>query len=788
MKRFKTNLKYIMFGAIALAMAACADENVTGGNDSNPDISESSLNKASYTMGGGDQSRAFNFGSVGKNTRSISDFQMPQMPSVPAEAVELSASNSNNATIKASGTYNSYWFNAPNQPTSIYVTGQLQIGFNGSGSGITVYVLPGGKLEIMNDNIATGISIYNWGTLTSTGNLSLNTNPIFSNTRLEFPGTLTFPTGAQFYCKEETVAKKLYVNSGAKVESCAFIIGDEDNYPTADTWGNIDWNAEGVIEFGGGNLEFHTSYIEAGFIKFNSNNNLHLSLEDNGRINTKYLQVDPKQNDQMIVTLGSKAVVCAKEIFLQQNFQQNEEKLLPNFGAGVAVQDVQYIHENGNNNSPSDYDIPTDGGINNPDFTMESSHCSPGYGDQPTTPEPSLDLITDVKSPTHDHDADKPGEVGSKPRRHLSATSLTFDGNGNIYASYHMRGGNWGGDTYDKNDIEGCIERWSFDGNEINIGNWMWTNEFDFNHIILDGSDIITVGHKGGEKTIEGNNGQSYTDYGGIIGKLPVSNFFNYYVDADEYKEENFQYKYLTTEVPLMGDYENESGNVTNQKVDYKSAGDGNCVVRVGEDEYFVATSAGYGKINASDFSRIKDENGNVQFVSTPGSAKYLVENNGEVNVFYLNDRAVNGSEQTTSFGATLAKMNTSAFPTAGTTLPMPNVSPVDGKNVIAVDGNDVYACLSNGGLAKNAQVFKTFGENRSVNGVAVDNDYIYVANGSYISVLDKSGNVVVERKGKTENVSANFVEVKQIDGVRYIFVAFGQEGIKVFRLNIPGE
>ena len=778
-------LKHLLFGGLALAMASCADDAINNGNG-NVNDPTTSLSTAKYTVGGGDQSRAINFASTGGNTRSISSFQMPQMPSVPSEAVELSKSNSSDAIIVASGTYNGHWFNAPNQETFIYVTGTLKMGFNGSGSGITVYVLPGGKLEIMNDNLATGINIFNWGELTSSGNLSLNTNPIFSDVMLEFPGTLTFPEGAQFYCKEETVAKKLYVNSGAKVESCAFIVGDEANYPTPDAWGNIAWDAEGVIEFGGGNLDFHTSYIQAGYIKFNSNNNLHLSLEDNGRIDTKYLQIDIKQNDQKIVTLGSKAVVCAKEIFLQQNFQSNEEKLLPNFGLGVAVQDVQYIHENGNNNNPSDYDISTAGGINNPDFSMESANCSPGYGDS-TDPEknPSLDLVADVESPTHDHDIDK----NDPNRRHLSATSITFDGEGNIYASYHMRGGNWGNDTYDKDDIEGCIERWNFSTEGIEIGNWMWTYEFDFNHIILDGNYVITVGHKGGDKEIVGDNNQKYTDFGGIIGRMPAA-IWSQNWDADQVlTREDFAYKYLTTEVPLYADFENESGNVTNQKVDYQSAGDGNCVVRYG-DNYFVATSAGYGIIKAEDFSRIKDAEGNVLFTSTKGSAKYLVENDGVVNVLYLNDRATGGSTATTSFGATLATMNSQNFPKGEVTTKgmAANVSPVDGKNVIAVNNGVVYACLSKGGLQIGDKVI-TFSDeedgSRSVNGVAVDGQYIYVANGSYLTVLDKATHqVVVERKGNTNNVSANFVEVKELNGVKYVFVAFGQDGIKVYKFN----
>lgn len=308
----------------------------------------------------------------------------------------------------------------------------------------------------------------------------------------------------------------------------------------------------------------------------------------------------------------------------------------------------------------------------------------------------------------------------------------------------------------------------------------MWTNEFDFNHIILDKDKniVITVGHKGGEKEINGTNGK-YTDFGGIIGKMPTGVWAQDWDADDELSRDDFEYKYLTTEVPLY-----DKINPT-LKVDYESAGDGNCVIKVGE-RYFVATSAGYGVID-SNFKRIKDNDGEVLFTSTPGSSKYLVEDNGQIYLMYLNDRAENGSQQNTKFGATLATMSVNQFPTTTTT--MGDVTPVDGKNVIAVDNGVVYACLSMGGLQIGGKIIPADDLHGAVNGVAVDDEFIYVANGNFISVLDKTTHkVVVERKGNTEKVSANFVEVHNIDGQKYIFVAFGQDGIKVYKYKPTGK
>ena len=752
-----------------LAMISCSKDaaNPEGGSPNLPE--EVQLSKASYKVGGGDQDRVNNFVYAGFGTRSTTGFEMPAMPTDEEinahNPKELSSFDSAYSYFIVTGDYNDTWVNAPNQPSTLYVKGNFKGAFNGGNW--TVYVLPGGSFEYIGENIPSSNAIYSYGKFTTRGNFSTNGGTVCLLGDTYINGVLTCPSGGRFYCDGTTYAKRININSGATVESCSFIVGDEDtdaNYLKGNA-PNFDWDATGVIEFEGG-VNFHVSYLKAGYIKLNSNNNLHITLEDNGRIDTKYLQIDPKQNDQKFVTSGSTAVVCASEIYLNQAFQNDEEKLLPNFAVGVHLQDVVTIEEpawpENIKYTPERYTIPSYGGINNPDFSMKGNLCSPGYGDQGPEPEPSLDLITQVKSPTHDHDSDKPEE------RHLSATSLTFDGNGNIYASYHMRGGNWANDKYDKDDIEGCIERWSFNGEQIEIGNWMWTNEFDFNHIILDVDKVITVGHK--------------EDKGAIIGKMPTGVWEHNWNADDELSRDDFEYKYLTTEVPL-----NDKINPT-LKVDYENAGDGNCVIKVGE-RYFVATSAGYGVID-SNFKRIKDDNGDVLFVSTPGSSKYLVEDNGQIYLMYLNDRAENGSQQNTKFGATLATMSVNQFPsTTPTTKSLGDVTPVDGKNVIAVDNGVVYACLSMGGLQIGGKIIPADDLHGAVNGVAVDDEFIYVANGNFISVLDKTTHkVVVERKGNTEKVSANFVEVHNIDGQKYIFVAFGQDGIKVYKYKPTGK
>ncbi|MCH5178023.1 MAG: hypothetical protein J1F25_08360, partial [Prevotellaceae bacterium] len=397
---------------------------------------------------------------------------------------------------------------------------------------------------------------------------------------------------------------------------------------------------------------------------------------------------------------------------------------------------------------------------------------TPDEEEEPT--EPELELVGSIESPTHDHDADK----NDPNRRHLSATCIDVDNNGVFYVTYHMRGGygsgeHYAGDTFDKDGVEGCIETWTIAKDEttnnsnIQLGSYMWTNDFDFNHLILDGNNIVTVGHRDNK--------------GAIIGRLPK--FYEDY-DAKEnnasgYSEE-FKFKYLTTAEPLMG--EGKDGEI---KIDYKNAGDGNCVIKV-NNEYWVATYEGYGRLNA-DFSRIKDEAGNVAFQPTPGSAKYLIEKDGDIAVLFLNERPT--STATAQSSATLATISKSTFPFNGTTSVLKSyVQPVDGKNVIAWNGVDLMACLGKGGLNINNNIY-TFGEDKAenetepVNGIAYDSDYIYVAAGSHLRVLDSATKKEVTHT-TLPGMSANYIKLATINGEKYIAVAFGQAGIKVFQLK----
>lgn len=140
-------------------------------------------------------------------------------------------------------------------------------------------------------------------------------------------------------------------------------------------------------------------------------------------------------------------------------------------------------------------------------------------------------------------------------------------------------------------------------------------------------------------------------------------------------------------------------------------------------------------------------------------------------------------------------------------------VAPIDGKNVLfmpSVGENQYYAALGKAGLYFKNNNSGQFGKsdtgnldfgNRPVNGVFVDDGintehhhgFIYVCNGSKLSIFNryKLDEVTSYNLPSDADGSANYVVVRTAEEVnqdgtydRIITVAFGQEGIKIFRFH----
>ena len=129
-------------------------------------------------------------------------------------------------------------------------------------------------------------------------------------------------------------------------------------------------------------------------------------------------------------------------------------------------------------------------------------------------------------------------------------------------------------------------------------------------------------------------------------------------------------------------------------------------------------------------------------------------------------------------------------------TIPLGSIQPEDGKSVVWVKNNLAWVAMGYAGLKAfdintGALVHTLSPSNMSpesvTNGVSVDDDYVYVANGSgglYLCTItpgQQELNVVgVYQYG----ASANYVMAKN----NYIFIANGREGVKILHKIFPGD
>ena len=217
-----------------------------------------------------------------------------------------------------------------------------------------------------------------------------------------------------------------------------------------------------------------------------------------------------------------------------------------------------------------------------------------------------------------------------------------------------------------------------------------------------------------------------------------------------------------------------------------------NCVERIGDELVTISgyTDGGINKFALDDVS--SQEKKFINAASENFQGKYVYYNKTNGKVVTLND---------TSKGI-VTIYNASMQPESS--FEVGAINPVDGKNVCICDDNYIYVCKGQNGFGvydyKGNQVG---GSKKHTNGVDVDNDFIYLAAGDGLAILDKHA-TYVDVDGNTYNrtikkfhytgrgatsvtdqttvkESANFVK-KGPDG--RIYVAYGMYGLQIYELN----
>ena len=334
--------------------------------------------------------------------------------------------------------------------------------------------------------------------------------------------------------------------------------------------------------------------------------------------------------------------------------------------------------------------------------------------------------------------------IANYDRDTQSATAIVPTADNKVYVSYHTNGTEFGG----------SIDVAEMNGEQLTLKQRVQQAEagatYDFNHLNVINSKLYLAGSaKGKDGKQFGGATVSYAAIGGD-GTLNVTE------------------------------------GLSTVALDNTVKGDANCVVPFGNN-IAVASTLGYSIYDPTlKEGTLTKTTGKAKFVAVNGTSLVGLNYTSEITA---GDAEVQGEVQV--FDNSMKQ--TSSFNVGA-------IAPNNGKNMIAIDSNGrIYVCKSAKGLMcyengspawasewttpvshgeGNVSVDKRQGY---INGVAVDDNYVYVAAGAYgLVVLTKDGKEVTHKRIGTSGNSANYVAVK--NGL--IYVAYGKGRIQVFKLT----
>lgn len=829
MKAF--NIKLATFSFAALLLASCSDSNNDNGTEGssimNPNIVGSTV--VSTTDAQTLATQVTNYkkkaASTTKATRTIDAsntdifegvIDMPAEPVVPAEAIDLvsapqwTALSGNVFKISSGNIALTNQFQMSNTAT-IYVESGATLTYNYWDGGYKIIVLKGGKLVDSYGNATKLCDIDNYGTIEfsqdridinhtfrTSKNLNVAGKYLAISGKAYFGGNVTtkalYPGGSTTNIKGDL---QLGENEGLKLDAVNEVPTkmNVDGKITAKrlelTNGSILYSGCGAVineeVYITDNTALHAKYLKCS--KFTQNSGAKLILSDQSYINCsgEFASYNNDTSYSILEGDDAKAVIKADKFFFNNGAPQNDDageeyflvKMFSTPGknnpqivadgtfyvngqkANVRFTDANMFVTNGVTKNEVVINPTTDCG--NPGWTNPNPKPSPEPEPEPNptptpkpeptpNPKPGLDLISSVE-PEHTHN--------------ISATGI-MPLNGYLYMSYHTNQNQKDNADYSHG---GCIEVMSpVKDDQAELKQYIYDSarDLDFNHILATklNSDEYKIFLPG-----------SSNKKGAMLAYMDIRKD---HMLADESMEiTSKEGDEVTIKQPL---------NYIQLKPatgDYKGY-DENCVVyNDNTNHLIVATTEGYTVYDATTMNE-------VETYSKPGKAKHLAIGNGKIVGLYLNER---NKDTKIGIPATIEIINekTEDFNDTKTFDTNVKIEPNDGKNVIAVKDNKIYACLSSAGL----YVYDMNGNEQwhyqmpspknkegkwkaLCNGCFVDNKYVYLAYGSYgIVVIDKNTHKVIAHRA-LEN-SANYITVH--DG--YIYVAYGRSRMQVFKLNL---
>lgn len=653
-----------------------------------------------------------------------------------------------------------------------YIAGDLTISGTGNDNPMEIHILNGGKLtdnsiiqskttiylygggDILQANQNAQKNIHIEGTLIATGNLS------HDDVDMEILGDC-YTTGKIHGKNVTLVGGEVYAGCAVTAKEQIYLTGETSHIsagyvsaPKIELAGGqgTSGNKLEILLRAGGYLHATES------LNLKNYDNIHLYAIDGqaAMVHTDVLDVN---GTELIGTFSNVAVKYNKQIGTQEAGEDGIVHLV--FSESVKENgEITYEFEESDDEcapitiiDPNDPDEPKNPGTTTP------VNPGPDPNTPPVTPDPNTPVLENIGSiepvPGHEHP--------------ISATCIFANGK-DAYLSWHTQGPKF----------HGCIEYITVDNGTVTLNSYLETSPandeygaIDFNHVIFDNNKIFVAG--------------DHPKKGGILGWIHCN---------------NGAFATGNVELNLKELYNGQGGS-------------GNCIIRNG-DYYQVASVKGFETYNVNDFNIGAKSNKAVarlaaydfdpagESASGRQTGKHIATDGQNVVMLTLINRDNGTNTAKASIKVYAASDITYKNAIASYIIDDEVLSPVDGKDVIAIQGNDIWVCLGKGGvqhltlagstisrsskfvLAKASENdLKTWGVSAKeaaascANGLAVKDNYVYVAHGGAgLVVLNKDDLKFVTRSRHNGGNSANYVNVHP-DG--YIYVAYGKSKVQVF-------
>lgn len=825
------NFKLATISFAALLLASCSDSNSDGETTVSPIMNPKIIGSTvvSTTDAQTLAKQVINYkakaASATKATRTIDDnnsatfkgvIDMPAEPAVPADAVDLATLTDKRNGMHSGGVYVLKSGNMSTDEmnvagTTIYVCSGATLTWNAylSDNNPTVIVLSGGKIIDTYSNVGKCCNADVYGSIEFSQD-RIEINHTFRTSQNLNAEDKNLAIAGKAYIGGNVTAKNFYPGSGIINIKGDLNLGESEFKLDNNTKLNVDGKItakrleltnKSVLYSGCGakiagevNLNdgsaLHAKYLECS--KFTQSSGASLILSDQSYINCSG-EFASNNNDTSFSILegdGAKAVVKADKFFFNNGAPEtddsgekyflvdmfstpgkNNPQIVADGSFYVNYQKVNVKFKNANmfvTNGVTKNEVvinPTKD-CGNPGWINPDPKPSPEPEPEPTptptpkpeptpNPKPGLDLITTVE-PEHTHE--------------ISATGI-MPLNGYLYMSYHTNQNQKDNADYSHG---GCIEVMSpvkDDKAELKQYIYDSARDLDFNHILATklNSDERKIFLPG-----------SSNKKGAMLAYMDIRE--KDHMLADESMEITSKEGDEVTIKQPLNYIQLKPATAEFAKKGY----DENCVVyNDNTNHLIVATTEGYIVYDATTMNE-------VETYSKPGKAKHLAIGNGKIVGLYLNER---NDDTKIGLPATIEIINekTEDFNDTKTFDTKVKIEPNDGKNVIAVNDNLIYACLSSAGL----YVYDMDGNEQwhyqmpspknkegkwkaLCNGCFVDDNYVYLAYGSYgIVVIDKNTHKVIAHRALEK--SANYITVYN----GYIYVAYGRSRMQVFKLNL---